>query len=231
MKEVVNFLKEAVEETLWATRCVICDEQGTLLCNTCKQNLPYIDQNLACPHCGEPYGIQQCCSCTLHPLPFVSCRSVFSLEESTRAIVRAYKDQGEQRLAVFMGQHIAQLVSPEERRAIQLIAYIPAAKSAYRRRGFDHAEKIAKEVSVSLGIPACNVFMRPKSIDQRKLGRKERLSNMEGRFKVLPGISLPRTMLIIDDVFTTGATLCAATETLKEAGVVRVYCATFARTC
>lgn len=226
----MQFLKEAIEETLWATRCVICDEQGTLLCETCTQNLSYIDQNLACPRCGEPYGIQQCCSCTPYSPSFTSGHSVVLLDERARAIVRAYKDQGEQRLAAFMGQSIAQLVSPEERKAIQLITHIPATKSAYRRRGFDHAEKIAQEVSLSLTIPAYSVFMRPKNIDQRKLGRKGRLSNMKGRFKVLPGISLPHTILLVDDVFTTGATLCAATETLKEAGVAQVFCATFART-
>ena len=54
---------QAVAETLWPTRCAICDEPGELLCERCKSELPFIDLWRACPICGAPWGHTQCTEC------------------------------------------------------------------------------------------------------------------------------------------------------------------------
>lgn len=52
----LNVAKEGLEELLWPTRCVLCDVPGTLLCEDCRLEIPYIDALHACPYCGRPTG-------------------------------------------------------------------------------------------------------------------------------------------------------------------------------
>lgn len=54
---------EAFEELVWPTRCVGCEQPGELLCDECRAALPWIEQRLACPRCGAPYGLLTCTEC------------------------------------------------------------------------------------------------------------------------------------------------------------------------
>ena len=54
---------EGLAEALWPTRCVGCDQPGTLLCDRCRAELPWIEQRLACPVCGAPFGFLTCTEC------------------------------------------------------------------------------------------------------------------------------------------------------------------------
>ena len=59
----LNIAKEGVEELLWPTRCVLCDVPGTLLCEDCRLEIPYIDALHACPYCGQAHGKLACVDC------------------------------------------------------------------------------------------------------------------------------------------------------------------------
>lgn len=59
----LNVAKEGLEELLWPTRCVLCDVPGTLLCEDCRLEIPYIDALHACPYCGQAYGKLACIDC------------------------------------------------------------------------------------------------------------------------------------------------------------------------
>ena len=112
---------QAVAETLWPTRCAICDEPGELLCERCRSELPFIDLWRACPICGAPWGHTQCTECNpvmlaatgRKAVAFSSLVSPFELAESTRRIAVVYKDGGEQRLAMEMARYMARYLSPE----------------------------------------------------------------------------------------------------------------------
>ncbi|MBO4352663.1 MAG: ComF family protein, partial [Eggerthellaceae bacterium] len=135
--------------------------------------------------------------------------------------------QGEQRLAQVMAELMARAVQPDRR--IDAITFVPATLAAYRYRGYDHAQLLAESLSCELGIEAIPLLARPKTLDQRVLGRAERVENLKGRFSVLPATRIPTNVLLVDDVFTTGATLCGATDALLAAGADMVGCLTFAR--
>ena len=116
---------QAVAETLWPTRCAICDEPGELLCERCRSELPFIDLWRACPICGAPWGHTQCTECNRVMLAatgrkavaFSSLASPFELAESTRRIAVVYKDGGEQRLATEMARYMARYLSSRRSRA------------------------------------------------------------------------------------------------------------------
>lgn len=233
-----ELLGEAVLETLWPTRCAVCDEPGSLLCDTCRLQLPYLDWWRACPRCGAPFGSVQCCTCTPVMLarwertvpPFAGCASAVMLDAATGRIVTLCKDAGERRLAHTMANIMANVVPPAWACEVQAVSFVPASEKAVRRRGFDHAELLAASLANQLGKPCVPLLDRPASNDQRALGRSQRFQNTEGRFRPLPRAAGFGSVLLVDDVYTTGATLFAACDALAATGVTTRYCATFART-
>lgn len=227
-------------ETFWPTRCAVCDRPGEVLCESCRQSLPFVDQWQSCPSCGAPYGLIQCTECSPFSLrdtgrvrfPFDCCVSAVAFTEATARIVRLHKDAGERRLAACMAYAIACAVPPEWVFNGSIVSFVPATDAARRARGFDHARAIALETAAYIGLPCEGLLSAPRSRDQRKLSRKGRFANMNERFSLQRDSALqvvPQSVILIDDVFTTGATLAAATDALVASGVCCVRCATFAR--
>lgn len=237
-KRYLEASTEILLETLWPTRCALCDSPGPLLCDACRLNLPYIDHWRSCKRCGGPQGAIQCSECnpvilkTLgrKHLPFDSCVSVVSFDTTIARLISTYKDKNEQYLGDILAQLMVDTFPPSWLSSLQrpVISYIPATAKAFRRRGFDHAESLARHIALSCDLPLENLLERPNTQDQRDLSRKGRISNMEDRFRTL-NKELPDTVLLIDDVYTTGSTLCSASDALLGSGVKTVLCATFAR--
>lgn len=228
---------DAIAETLWPTRCAVCDTPGEVLCDACRLNLQYIDWWRACPRCGAPFGRVQCTECNAVLLaasgrdrpPFDGCASAVSYDDAAARVVRTWKDAGERRLVDEMAALMAPMVPPAWRAEHPVVVPVPATSAARRRRGFDHGDELARAVAARLGLPTVPLLARPRSRDQRALARRDRLANMAGRFATLPGASAPPAVLVVDDVYTTGATLFAASDAARAAGAATVRCLTFAR--
>lgn len=228
---------EAVAETLWPTRCAVCDLPGMPLCDSCRRDLPYIDWWRACPRCGAPFGRVQCSECNEVILaslkrkrpPFASCASVVVFGGTPARIIHAYKDQGERRLAREIAAGMTRILHPIWTAEHPTIVAVPATRRAVRQRGFDHMELVAREIASRTGFPISQPLARPRRVDQRSLSRTQRIENMEGSMITLPGASIPSRILLVDDVYTTGATLFAATDALLRAGARQVRCLTYAR--
>lgn len=234
-------VKEVLFEALWPTACLGCNSPQVLLCNQCRKNLGYIDSYAACPVCGAPYGRVQCCECNpvmldafgLKAVPYDTCKSAVLFDGVASRLVTLYKDRGEQRLAPLIAAIMAAYLSPHDTLNRHMhpaaLAYIPASAKAVHARGFDHIRLIAQHLSERSGLSLIDLFERPKAKDQRALTRRMRYENMKGRFILKPGVGMPNSVLLIDDVYTTGSTLISASETLITHGVEHVHCLTFAR--
>ena len=198
---------------------------------------PYLDWWRACPRCGAPFGRVQCSECNpvtmaaldRHELPFDACASAVVYNDATARIVRAWKDAGERRLVETLADLMASVTAPSWRAERPTIVPVPATAAALRRRGFDHGADLARALAERLSLDEIPLLARPRSFDQRSLARSGRIKNMENRFKPLPGARAPASVLIVDDVYTTGATLFAASEAARAAGARQVRCVTFAR--
>lgn len=227
----------ALAETLWPTRCAVCDTPGEVLCPSCLRNLPYLDWWRACSRCGAPFGRVQCSECnpvTMAALdrtepPFDACASAVVYDDAAARIVRTWKDTGERRIVETMADLMASVTAPSWRAERPAIVPVPATAAAMRRRGFDHGSDLARALAERLDLKEAPLLARPRSADQRSLARRGRIRNMENRFQPLPGASAPTSALIVDDVFTTGATLFAASDAVRTAGAQRIRCITFAR--
>ena len=231
-------MKEVLLETLWPVRCACCEAYGSLLCDECMLNLGYIDTWKACPVCGSPFGRKQCCDCSttmLEPLgyerpPYEACVSAVNLDADTGRLVTLYKDAGDRGLADVMALVMDRVTPPAWRASAQALAYIPAGESALRRRGWDHGETLAEAYGRRLCLPVLRLFERPRAVDQRILTRAGRFRNMANAISLKSGATVPASVILVDDVYTTGSTLFAATERIKEVRPdAQVRCITFAR--
>ena len=232
---LLHCLAEVAAETLYPTRCALCDKPGKVICERCESVLPHVDWWRACRRCGSPYGFVQCDACNplalerigRECLPYDACASAFEFTDATGRLVRVFKDQGERRLASFMAKQMAAILPPAW--PFDAISFVPATLAAYRHRGFDHAGLIACELAALLGVECVELLERPRTRDQRRLAAAQRIANLAGSFHALKDARIPARVLLIDDVYTTGATLCAASDALAAAGTKEIRCLSFAR--
>ena len=238
MARIWQELKQATAETLWTTRCVICDRPGKSLCPQCKRSLPFIDRWLACPRCGAPQGLFQCVECNSYSLamagrdsvPFSRCVSAVRFQDAARSVILAYKDAGERALAHDIAHILCDSIPPDWNAKAKAVTFIPSDRAKRRQRGFDHIAPIARECAGILGLPCEETLAKRPSNDQRGLTRLERFANMANAFAVLPDHRAKGVPLIlVDDVYTTGATLYTACDALVADGIPELLCATFAR--
>lgn len=234
---ILSAIGETFCETVWPTRCAICDTPGECLCERCKLKLSYIDYNLKCPTCGSEHGITQCLECNSYSIRFRDsgkliydkCLACVQLDDMSSRLIRTWKDAGERRIAKDMAIMMRSIIPKDWACYSPTLVPIPASKTAYRRRGFDHVELLAIELANVSKLRWKRMFERPQTYDQRKLSKEQRFANMANSFCIKQNTWIPYCVILVDDVQTTGATLSAASKCLKEAGVTRVYCLTFAR--
>ena len=202
-----------------------CERPGTLLCDECRGELARIDVQTACPACGAPFGEVLCTQCPkLRPeggYAFSGARAFGSLEGTLARLVVVYKDSGERRLADELASLMLEACGSDWRAWAEVVCFVPASPEAYARRGFDHMERVASAFARSARLPLADVLYRASSLDQRALGLEGRAANASGAFEVEPcraRLVAGRRVLLLDDVFTTGATLQAAASALRDAG-------------
>lgn len=241
---LVRAAGEGLAEVLWPTRCVGCDQPGELLCDECRARLPWVEQRLACPACGAPYGHLTCTECPGEPggaaWPARATIAALGFRGTPARMVTCLKDAHELRLAPVMAA--AMLTALEEAsawpaadgrprfspRETDGVCFVPATAAAFSRRGFDHMELVARSLAGCAGLPLADALVRAPARDQRELGREERSANLSGTARVVQDVSGAR-LLLLDDVATTGASLAEATRALLARGAASVTACVFAR--
>lgn len=146
-------------------------------------------------------------------------------------MVHALKFGGQRAFAAYLGRHLAQQVRRAGWRP-DCVTFVPASSAKLRARGFDQAELLAGSVAAELGAECRTLLARsaPGAVrgSQVALGRSARSANAEGAYLATGARRL--TVLLIDDVMTSGATLAACRTALEEAGAKSVSAAVVART-
>lgn len=221
-------LLEALLEVVAPTRCAGCDAPGELLCARCREAMPRVDSAYACPSCAAPFGYITCTECWEREFAFAGAVAVGSLERPLSRAITLYKDAGERRLAEEFGRMAANVLAPCAGGA-GCVVPVPASRAAIVRRGFDHMTLIAQAAAAALDLPVRHALEIARAIDQRGLGREARRANAAEALALAPGTALEGRVLLLDDVFTTGATLDAAAALLQSAGAAEVRVAVLAR--
>lgn len=218
--------------------CMSCHKRGHFICENCYTRLPFISPSLACRNCASPYGWLSCTACD-EPWELTQTSSVLELSPLVRRMITDFKDRGELRLAVviaaLMSSYVMQLLDKDGASARahaflhpDCVCFVPATALAYRRRGFDHMELVAKNFCAYTRLPFADIALRPQAADQRKLSRTARRANLSGSISILKDCS-GLSFLILDDVITTGASIRELASALRARGAREVAALSFAR--
>jgi len=113
-------------------------------------------------------------------------------------------------------------------RHFDVITAVPIAPSRHRERGYNQAELIARRVAAELGLPYRSLLLRFGARHQTGQRRNDRLSQVKGVFELKRSLH-GETVLVVDDVITTGATLAECAVVLRQAGAGEVWGAAVAR--
>jgi ComF family protein len=207
------------------------------VCIDCRRSMT-TDPNAVCPHCAATIGIHSDVSGGC-----VACRDrAFSFDRAIRfglyqfalrdAILRMKAGTGEP-VAELIGRLFAEHRSDALRAAgAEVVVPVPLHWRRRWNRGYNQAESIAREVAARLGIGCqANWLKRVKPASQHvQPSASARRENIRGAFRCRRGASLAsRTVLLVDDVMTTGSTVGEASRVLKESGAAKVIVAILAR--
>jgi ComF family protein len=158
-------------------------------------------------------------------LAFTRARAAVAYSGPARALVRAWKERGLRRLSALSAELVAAHV---ERPVADVITAVPPEPVRQLRRGRHPADGLAAELARRWELaPAALLSRRGGRARQAGLGFEERRRNIRGAFAAAPGC--PERVVLVDDVYTTGATVSAAAATLREAGAAEIVVVTFAR--
>ena len=221
-------LLAGLAEVLSPMRCAGCDLPGSLLCTPCRAALPLIPYAESCPRCGARTVAGRCTECRGRDFAFDAASCAGILDGPLSRMLSLYKDAGERRYAPILGA-LAADAAARWRGWADAVVPIPPTRAARARRGFDHVVPLANPVAAALDAPLLPCLRAARRVDQRGLGREERMTNMAGAFVALPVEVAPQRVVLVDDVITTGSTLDAAATVLKAVGVRAVRVVSVAR--
>lgn len=230
MPEAPNSYVAALADLFFPPRCVGCERRASdLLCRGCFEGLPRIGRPV-CARCGTPTAFETfvCDECKGVDYGFESARAPLRYEGVGEEIVHALKYRGYTRIAHRLAAPLMLAVLDRGER-FDAVVPVPLHRSRLRRRGFNQAELLARGVGTGLNAPVSDTLqVVRKTRDQVELSAAERRANVEGAFTVR-GRARGR-ILLVDDVFTTGATMSSCAGALLRAGADEVHAVSLCRT-
>ena len=220
----------ALIDLFYPQRCVGCEKRASdLLCRTCFEALPEI-QHPVCGRCGMPTAFETfvCEECRGVDFGFEGARAPLRYEGVGKEIVHVLKYRGYTRV-------VDRLAAPlmvgalDGCRRFDAVVPVPLHRSRLRRRGFNQAELLARGVARKIYAPVSDTLqVVRRTRDQVDLSASERRENVAGAFSSKRRVH--GRILLIDDVFTTGATMSSCAEGLLRAGAEKVFALSLCRT-
>jgi len=225
-------------DVLFPVTCLGCGKEGTWLCETCLALLPLEDEHV-CPICEKmvtPSG-RTCFACRKKS-SLDGLLAAFSYDRDlVRHAVHHYKYRFIPELHVPLGCWLAASLLQSDLPVPDLIIPVPLHPRRLRWRGFNQSQLLAHAISDQLTpgfpVPVCPDVLQRQRYTLPQMGIKDksqRRCNIEGAFAFSPGAEVQnKSILLVDDIATTGATIFECARILKEAGAKQVWAVVIAR--
>jgi ComF family protein len=197
-----------------------------VLCAACRGSLVRLGPPW-CALCGAPtaWPVARCRECAGRRIAFSSARAAVAYEGAAPPFVRAWKERGLRHAANLAAELVVEQIAAP---AADLITFIPRDEGRYLERGHHPAERLARCLSRLWAIQHGPLLARSRAVErQAGLSLVERRRNVRGAFQATGGV--PASVVLIDDVYTTGSTCAAAATALRAGGARRIEVITFAR--
>jgi competence protein ComFC len=219
----------ALADLFYPERCVGCDRRASdVLCRTCFDALPYVGSPF-CGRCGLPtaFATPLCEECKNVDFAFERARAPLKYDGVGKKTVHALKYRGYKRVVDRLAAPLMLQVIDDSR--FDAVVPVPLHRSRRRKRGFNQAELLARGIAGRLRAQVSDTLEAVRSTrDQIELSAAQRRANVAGAYRAKE--SLRGRILLVDDVFTTGATMHACAETLLRAGAREIHALSLCRT-
>lgn len=242
-----DYLKEGVLNLVYPLSCRNCgrpikESRGYSLCEDCLKLIKLISPPY-CYQCGKPFLKEvdfeeeaKCADCLAKKYPYYFTRSVAYYQGVLREGIHLLKFQKQVKLVQPLGNLMVNFLVKDvfiKIKEIDLILPVPLFKEDYLKRGFNQSSVLAKYIAdyFSLSFSEDLLIKEKMNLSQVGLSKAERKNNVRKVYTLnasFPINGLSR-ILLIDDIFTTGATIEACCGELKKAGIEKIYVLTLAR--
>lgn len=210
---------------------VIVDEVDSF-CPACWKQVEFLGAG-GCSVCGLPLkgtDVEICAACLAKPPRLARIRAAVAYGDIPRSIAIRLKYGRKVALARTMARYMAPLIG--ERGGEAVLVPVPLHRRRLWSRGFNQSVIVGRELSKRIGIPlSLNALKRVKATPPLKgLGMRQRRRTVAGAFRPMSNAEVSgRTVILVDDVFTTGSTANACARALRRAGAARVELVSWAR--
>jgi competence protein ComFC len=230
MPETSKIYVAALADLFYPETCVGCERRASdVLCRTCFETLPMIGSPV-CGRCGLPtaFATFVCEECKNVDYGFESARAPLKYDGVGKKIVHALKYHGYKRVVGRLAAPLMLQVLDNTR--FDAVVPVPLHRSRLRKRGFNQAELLAGGVAGKMKATVSDTLEVVRSTrDQVELSAAQRRANVAGAYSA--NGPLRGKILLVDDVFTTGATMSACAASLVRAGAQEVHALSLCRTC
>ena len=199
---------------LFPRHCPLCDKllpYGSFIHEECHRELPLIHSPV-CMRCGKPVSShtqEYCYDCRAFPKSFQRGLSLFLYNKKTRPIMSAFKYQNRRGLADFFCQELCRYrLSQLRDLGADAVIPVPIHKNKYKKRGYNQAALLSSRLALTLNLPHYPDML---------------IRSVNTLYDKLLSQSTPFSVLLVDDIYTSGATMEACTRILLEAGISEVY--------
>lgn len=235
------WILRAVADVCYPPACPLCHTRLTsadqLLCPSCTDGMRPVGPPV-CVRCGVglsgAFDAQSLCgTCRDHAPVFDQARACWWYAGTAREALRQFKYHRRWRLGHRLAEEMALTASASlPIHEIEAVIPVPLHWAKHRLRGFNPAEHLAQGVANRLAKPCLVGALRRTrwTRTQTRLRGRERFRNVQGAFAVRPAPLGCRAVLLVDDVFTSGATAAACGLALRSAGAEQIFVLTAART-
>lgn len=220
-----------IKDLFFPRRCPVCDRPvkpaGALVCLKCAGRLRYVREPV-CLKCGKPLAQPQqeyCYDCAHKKHEYDRGISLYQYG-SIKGCVYRFKYGGRQEYAAFLGREMARHLGK------QILAWkpdalvpVPLHSERERKRGYNQAELLARELGKYLEVPVLAdwICRSRNTVPQKLLDGQERQNNLKKAFKIGRNDVKLKTIVIIDDIYTTGSTVDAIALVCRRYGVRKIY--------
>ncbi len=217
---------------MYPRRCILCD--GVLdtpdsgVCTLCESKLKYCKEP-ACKKCGKPLNNERqeyCTDCRKKKHSYDQGKSVWIYKGDMKNSIYRFKYGNRREYARFYAEESVRIYGGWiKSRGVEVIIPIPVHPKRKRKRGYNQAELYAKELGKLLELPVDgeSLVRVVNTTPQKELDDKERRNNLKKAFKIKKDSVKYKKALVVDDVYTTGSTIDAAAELLRDAGADKIY--------
>ena len=223
-------------DLFYPRRCPVCDRAvspfGSLICETCKNGFQYI-RHPYCLKCGKKLAVETaeyCGDCMHRRHLFDGGRALFVYKSAADSIYR-FKYKGRQEYGAYYAACMAaQLGGWIAACRPDALIPVPIHASKKRVRGYNQADVLARELGRLVDVPVKYDLVQRvrKTAPMKDLPLAERQNNLKKAFKIFCNDVKLSTVIIVDDIYTTGSTIDAMSCELRRAGVEHIYFAALA---